>query len=104
MVKITDNILRFTDASSTVVLVGLDIWTTFDMVNHNILLRRLKQDFGISGLSLQWLASYLSGRSFCVHLRRSSLSYVMTSTGVPQESVLGPLLFTSDVAPADSLI
>ena len=67
MIKVVDDILCFTDAGSAVVLVGLDISASFDTVNHNILLRRLKQDFGISGLQLQWLSSYLSAyHSVCI--------------------------------------
>ena len=94
--------LCFIDAGSFIVLVGLDILATFDTVNYNILLRRLEQDFVISGNPLRWLASYLSSRSFCVYLSTSSSSYAMTSTDMSQGS--GPLPFTFYVVPICLLI
>ena len=91
-----------TYASSTPVppscLVGLDISATFVTVNHNILLCRLEQDFGIIGHQLQWSASCVSSRSFCVHLGTSPSLCAVTSTGMPRGSVLDPLLLTSCVA------
>ena len=71
MVKDVDDVLRFIDAGSAVVLVGLDISAACDMVKHNILLDRLEQDFGISGILLQWLLLiYPANHSVCISVGR----------------------------------
>ena len=65
---------------------------------------RLQTEFGIIGIPLDLISSYLSGRSFCVLVGSSSSSNVTMTTGVPQGSVLGPILFASCVAQSvDSL-
>jgi len=76
-------------------LLGLlDLSAAFDTVDHEILIRRLKTTFGIDGLALQWLNSYLSDRiqTFRVGVKCSGMSKVPHGI-IPQGSVLGPLLF-----------
>ena len=104
LVKVMDDIYRAVDSGSAVALVGLDISAAFDAVNHRILLERLEVEFGISGPPIQWIASYLANRTFAVKVGTSTSPAVLTNTGVPQGSVLGPILFTSYVAPIGRLI
>ena len=92
------------DSRSAVALVTLDISASFDPVNHDILLWRLNNDFGIKRLPLQWIGSYIIGRTFCIHIGTSSSGIVQTSTGIPQGSVLGPILFTAYVSPISRLL
>ena len=71
----------------------LDLSAAFDTIDHNRLLVKLENNFNITGKVLKWLQSYLVNRTFSVlvnndHSREISLLY-----GVPQESILGPLLF-----------
>ena len=69
------------------------------MVEHNILLNRLYTSFGISGTTFDWICSYLKCRSQCVRAGQSSSRYRECFSGVPQGSVLGPLLFSVYTSP-----
>jgi len=62
-------------------------------VDHDILLRRLRHKFGICGTALEWLASFLLGRSQQVYYTGRLCVKLQLLFGVPQGSVLGPLLF-----------
>ena len=73
-------------------MVGLDLSAAFDTINHQILLDRLHADFGIDGLALSWLRSYLSNRSQYVKLGDRTSPSAALLAGVPQGSVLGSLL------------
>ena len=74
-------------------LVLLDLTAAFDTVDHDILLQRLKQTFGIYGAAHRWFRSHLIGRT--QYVRRGTLRSFITRLlcGMPQGSVLGPLLF-----------
>ena len=76
-----------------VLLFKLDLSAAFDTVDHSILLNLLKCKFKIKGTVLKWLTSYLSGRSFSVKIGYVNGRKVLLIYGVPQGSILGPLLF-----------
>ena len=76
----------------------------FDTIDHSILLQRLSSWFGISSTALSWIKSYLLNRSFYVNIENSKSSVFQLLYGVPQGSVLGPLLFILYTTPLSTLI
>jgi hypothetical protein len=85
-------------------LILLDLSAAFDTIDHGILLARLSTTFGITGSALCLLTSYLSDRSQSVCIESHSTSPSPMLTGVPQGSVLGPLLFCLYTTPLSNII
>jgi len=73
--------------------IFLDLSKAFDTVNHNVLFDKFYHNFGIRGILLQLFRRYLSNRKQFIKLENVQIGLVDISNGVPQESVLGPLLF-----------
>ena len=63
LIKVKTDLLNAIDNKEVVCLVLLDLLAAFNTVDHQILLERLKKMFGFTGLVINWIASYLSGRS-----------------------------------------
>ncbi|CAM4278654.1 unnamed protein product [Leuciscus chuanchicus] len=93
LLSVTEALRIAKAASKSSVLILLDLSAAFDTVNHQILLSTLSS-LGITGTSLHWFESYLTGRSFKVAWRGEVSRAHQLTTGVPQGSVLGPLLFS----------
>ena len=99
---ISNHLFRASSPSPSL-LVSLDLSSAFDCISHSILLDRLSSDFGLSGVSLSWLHSYLTNRSQYVMWNGDKSSTTSVNMGVPQGSVLGPLLFCAYVSPVARL-
>ena len=72
--------------------IFIDLKKAFDTVNHSILIKKLEH-YGVRGTSLEWFKSYLSNRQQFVSFNGHLSDKKLISCGVPQGSVLGPLLF-----------
>ena len=70
----------------------LDFSKAFDRINHNILLRKMK-DLTIDPTLIEWVRSFLSNRKRQVRIGNSTSSYQQVNNGVPQRTVLGPILY-----------
>ena len=93
LVKVHDDILRASDNQNSVIILLLDLSAAFDTVDHSILLSRLKSRFGMNGIALDWFRSYLPNRTYTVTVLGGRSTDRPLMTGVPQGSVLGPILF-----------
>ena len=72
--------------------IFIDLSKAFDTVNHEILLNKLK-NYGIKNKNLLWFENYLSNRSQCIEHESIKTNFKNIACGVPQGSILGPLLF-----------
>ena len=99
LLKTVHDVYTASDSGSPTLLVSLDLSAAFDIVDHITLLNHLTHSFGISGPTIEWLRSYLCDRSFRVQCGTSCSSSVQCDMGVPQGSVLGPLLFSIYTSP-----
>ena len=73
-------------------MVLIDLQKAFDTIDHSILLKKMSC-LGFAGKTIAWFTSYLTNRSFIVNVGKESSSPGKLSYGVPQGSILGPLLF-----------
>jgi len=92
LIEVVDSIIKYLDDSDTVVGIYLDLQKAFDTVNHEILLAKMK-NYGIRGVIYNWFASYLRNRKQFTAIGNNSSAVNEIKCGVPQISVLGPLLF-----------
>ena len=104
ILRIKTDIETVLDDGDAVLLVLLDLSAAFDTIDHNLLIERLRVEAGLTETTLRWVQSYLSDRIQAVKINNSVSSDVPLSTGVPQGSVLGPLLFLVYLLPLRRVI
>ena len=86
------------DLDSTSMLLFLKLTTDFDTIDHCIL-DCLENRFGVSGPALACFKSYSSERTLCISYYKTTAMFSDARNGVPQGSVLGPLLFSLHISP-----
>ena len=101
--KITNDILVTLDNNEAEFLIFLDLISAFDTVDHSVLLKKLNDDFYINDTVLCWFKSYLSDRSYSVKIGFSISDGTITFYGVPQGSILGPVLFLLYIAEIENI-
>ena len=93
LLRVISDLLSSMDKQEVTLLGLLDLSAAFDCVDHDILLTRLERTFGITGSVLNWIRSFLLDRTQQVTFRGQLSAIMKLIYGVPQGSVLGPLLF-----------
>ena len=92
IIHLLDKIVDSLSRKEHIIAILMDLSKAFDTIDHNILLHKLN-DYGIRGIALSWFRSYLSDRQQYVFINNKSSSMLdMIQCGVPQGSILGPLL------------
>nr|XP_049600686.1 radical S-adenosyl methionine domain-containing protein 1, mitochondrial isoform X1 [Syngnathus scovelli] len=104
LTKATNDLLIAMDSNTSSVLLLLDLSAVFDTVDFDILLARLKSCVGISGSAQGWFYSYLSDRTHRVVHGNTSSELCNVKCGVPQGSVLRPILFDISMSPLGDII
>ncbi len=104
LIKIINDIRFNSDSGKISVLVLLDLSAAFDTVDHNILLERLENWVGLSGMALKGFRSYLEGRGYYVSIGEHKSKWTSMTCGVPQGSILAPLLFSLYMLPLSQIM
>ena len=104
LLDVTNCLLSNADEGRVSILTLLDLSAAFDAFDYSILLAYLHDMFGISGMAFEWFSSYLSDRFQSVSVNGRVSSQKKLRHGVPQGSILGPVLFTAYTQPLSDII
>ena len=104
LLSVQNDIYMAMESGNVTALTLLDLSAAFDTIDHGVLLGRLLDWFGIGETALKWIVSYLSNRSQTVNINGNFSIPHSLHFGVPQGSVLGPLLFILYTTPLNKLL
>ena len=104
LLRVQNDILQAVDSEGGAILVLLDLSAAFDTIDRQFFLDLLVYSVGIRGDALRWFKSHLQDRTQTVQIGSSTSEPVTLKYGVPQRSVLGPILFTMYTTPLGNII
>ena len=97
LLNVVNDMFLYLSKGNISALALLDFSSVFDTIDHSILVHHLHTDFGFSDAILQWFSSYLTDRTHYYSLSNHCSASAPVHPGVPQASVLGPMLFTMHI-------
>ena len=104
LLRVQSDILQAIDRGNAAYLILLDLSAAFDTIDHETLLSFMNTHLGIEGKALQWFSSYLQCRKQSVVINGVASQPSILKYGVPQGSVLGPILFCIYMLPLSAVI
>ena len=104
IIKLNNDIIGGIDEGKCTILASLDLSAAFDTVDHDILLRRLQNVYGIDETALLWFKLYLKDRTHRVYIKETLSERHNLDCGVPQGSVLGARLYSMYAYPLCTII
>ena len=104
LLKVKSDVIGALEKQEVACLILLDLSIAFDTIDHNILLGRLKSRFAVTGTTLNWLWSYLKHITQAAEIGApmsggSRSAFVPLESGIPEGSVLGPMILLSTQCP-----
>ena len=99
LLRVQHDIASVLDKNRAMLFVMLDLSSEFDTIDQEHLLTLLHDEYGVCGIALSWFRTYLEDRTHCVKIDSKTSATIPLQSGVPQGSVLGPVMFTLYTTP-----